>query len=100
MTALSEIQSDWTENTEDEKITGVLFWDLSAAFNTLNSDLLIKKLKLYGCDTKTCKWFNSFLMGREQMVRIGKHISRTTPIEVQRTAGQHSVRYYLHHLLC
>ena len=42
MTALSEIQSDWTENTEDKKITGVLFWDLSASFDTLNSDLLVK----------------------------------------------------------
>ena len=44
MTALSEIQSDWT---------WVLFLDLSAAFDTLNNCLLTEKLKLYGCDTKT-----------------------------------------------
>ena len=37
MTALSKIQRDWTENTEDRKTTGVLFWDLSAAFDTLDA---------------------------------------------------------------
>ena len=76
MTALAEIQRDWTKNAEAKKITGVLFWDLLAAFNTLNSNLLFQKLRLYGCNTKTCKWFNSFLTRREQAVRIGNQISR------------------------
>ena len=89
MTALSEIQRDWMENTEDKKTTGVLFWDLSAAFDTLNSDLLIEKLKLYGCDTKTCEWFNSFLTGREQMVRIGKYFSR--PCQLKSGVPQGSI---------
>ena len=31
--ALSEIQRDWTENTENKKITEVLFWDLLSAFD-------------------------------------------------------------------
>ena len=75
MTALSEIQRDWIENTERKHVTGVLFWDLSAAFDTLNVNLLVEKLKLYGCNELTCKWFNSFLTGREQMVKIGKAIS-------------------------
>ena len=57
MTALSEIQQDWIENTENKEITGVLFWDLSAAFDTFNSELMIQKLKLYGSDNTTCKWF-------------------------------------------
>ena len=58
MTALSEIQRDWTENREDRKITGVLFWDLSAAFDTLNSNLLVQKLSLYGCDEKRASGLN------------------------------------------
>lgn len=37
MTALSEIQRDWKENTEEKRITGVLFWDLLAALDTLNN---------------------------------------------------------------
>ena len=51
MLALSEIQRDWIENTEEEKVTGVLFCALSAVFD--NSDLLIQKLKLYGCNERT-----------------------------------------------
>ena len=31
MTALSEMQKDWMENAENNLMTGVLFWDLSAA---------------------------------------------------------------------
>ena len=37
MTAWSEIQDDWAKNSEEENMTGVLLWDLSAAeFTNLN----------------------------------------------------------------
>ena len=42
MMALSEKQHDWTENAENKKITGLLFWDMSAAFDTLNSTLMFR----------------------------------------------------------
>ena len=29
MTALSDIQQEWTKNTDDKFITGILLWDLS-----------------------------------------------------------------------
>ena len=89
MTALSEIQQDWVENTERKHVTCVLLWDLSAAFDTLNVDLLCKKLKIYGCNEKTCKWFNSFLTGREQVVKIGKAIS--TPKQLSSGVPQGSI---------
>ena len=57
MTALSEIQREWIENTERNEVTGVLFWDLSAAFDTLNPDLFCKKFKIYGGDQMTCNWY-------------------------------------------
>ena len=37
MTALTAIQQEWANNTADKFITGVLLWDLSAAFDTLNT---------------------------------------------------------------
>ena len=39
MTALSAIQQEWAENTANKFITGVLLWDLSAAFDTLNPNM-------------------------------------------------------------
>ena len=75
MTALSEIQREWAENTERGEVTGVLFWDLSAVFDTLNTEIMCQKLKIYGCDQLTCNWFKSFLTGRRQVVKIGKTLS-------------------------
>ncbi len=75
MSALSSMQKEWTENSENKKKTGILLWDLSAAFDTLDVDLLCKKLKIYGFDKLTCKWFSSFLTGRSQRVRIGNVLS-------------------------
>ena len=81
MTALAEIQRDWTKKNRRQKDHGVLFWDLLAAFDTLNSDLLTQKLRLNGCDAKTCELFNSLLTGREQSVRIGNQISRPQQLD-------------------
>ena len=75
MTALSSMQQEWTENTDEKKRTGILFWDLSAAYDTLSVVLLCDKLKVYGFDTLSCNWFRSFLTGRTQRVKIGKAIS-------------------------
>ena len=63
------------KNTEDGLITGILVWDLSAAFDTVDTELLCLKLSLYGFDKKSCDWFHSFLTGRSQRVRIGNSTS-------------------------
>ena len=75
MTALSTIQQEWAENTVNKFITGVLLWDLSAAFDTLNTSTLCKKLQIYGFDRLSCAWFRSFLTGRSQRVKIGITLS-------------------------
>ena len=56
-------------------MTGVLVWDLSAAFDTLDIGLFLKKLSLYGADELTLSWFRSFLTERTQRVRIGSSLS-------------------------
>lgn len=52
MTALSAMQKEWIQNTEQGLTTGVLVWDLSAAFDTMDIGLFIRKLTLYGADRK------------------------------------------------
>ena len=56
-------------------MTGVLVWDLSSAFDTLDIDLFLKKMVLYGADVNTLSWFKSFLTDRTQRTRIGTKIS-------------------------
>ena len=75
MTAHANMQQDWTKNKEEGQKTGLLIWDLSAAFDTLDIDLLCTKLKIFGFSDLTTKWFQSFLSNRSQRVRIGQSIS-------------------------
>ena len=46
MMALSEIQRDWIESSKRGETTEVLFGDLSAAIDTLNTKFIIKIKKL------------------------------------------------------
>ena len=47
MSALTAMQKNWIRNSEDGLMTGLLIWDLSAAFDTVNTNLLVMKLKIY-----------------------------------------------------
>ena len=47
-TALHNIIDNWLCNIDAGKLTGVLFIDLSKAFDTVNHDVLLKKLLSFG----------------------------------------------------
>ena len=66
MTAWQEVQLDWATKSEDGLVTGVLLWDLSAAFDTLDCEGLCLKLAVFGIQPKSVNWVRSFLTGRSQ----------------------------------
>ena len=60
----------------------MMLLDLSAAFDTVDHNLLINIMqKEIGISGTALKWFKSFLMGRSQKVRLGATISETVTIE-------------------
>ena len=61
---------------EDGNIPLGLFLDLSKAYDTLNHDILIKKLELYGIRGAALRWMVSYLSGRYQQIAIGKGNNR------------------------
>jgi hypothetical protein len=47
MTGLAAMQEDWVKNWDNREMTSILLWDLSAAYDTLDPNLVCEKLKIY-----------------------------------------------------
>ncbi len=67
--ALLNILNKWTKAIDDDKTFGVLLVDLLEAFDLIDHDILLHKLKLYKCSDHTIRWFTSYLKGRSQYTR-------------------------------
>ena len=76
---------------DDKKLSALILLDLSKAFDSINHAILpilrsyqscyfIRKLRCVGASDKTVKWFQSYLSGRTQRVRIGSSVSKALPI--------------------
>ena len=59
----------WTKSHDEKEMTGILLWDLSAAFDTLDHGILCKKLEIYGFQPSTLDWFKSFLSNRNKTMQ-------------------------------
>ena len=75
-TSLLNSTNKWFINMDKGYLNGVIFLDLKKAFDCVNNDILIRKLKLYGCSENTLCWFKSYLTNRSQMCKIGRTISQ------------------------
>jgi len=60
-TALLQVTNEWLWNIDSKHLNGVLFLNLKKAFHTVNHAILLEKLKLYGVDCSSFKWFQSYL---------------------------------------
>jgi hypothetical protein len=67
-TVLHSIIDSWLSNIDSGKLTGVVFIDLSKAFDTVNHEVLLHKLLSFGICQNCLKWFQSCLEGRSQCV--------------------------------
>ena len=71
-TALTRIPNDILHATDDGGCVILVLLDLSAAFDTVDHDILITRLKHhFGITGKALGWIQSYLSGRTQFVKIG-----------------------------
>jgi hypothetical protein len=57
------------ESLRNKKIPFAVFIDLSKAFDTLDHEILIKKLEHYGIEGTAIRWFTNYLGDRQQYVK-------------------------------
>ena len=74
-TALLQMYDRWVRAASDGKLSGVVLLDLSAAFDLVDPDLLLQKLKAYGFDDDILLWVESYLSDRYQAVWIDHALS-------------------------
>ena len=65
----------WKRALDKGEYVSALFMDLSKAFDTINHDLLIAKLKAYGFSKEAIKLMKSYLKNRKRKVQINNKFS-------------------------
>ena len=66
--AIVQLTDQILDAFEENKFTLGIFIDLSKAFDTVNHDILLEKLKLYGVQNCNLNWFKSYLSQRKQYI--------------------------------
>ena len=78
--ALLANTDSWLLNMDAGMINGVLFLDLCKAFDTVDHEILLSKLSIYGVQNKALDWFKSYLTNRMQYCRVNNATSFTQKI--------------------
>ena len=64
-----DLISQILKSQQQNKYTAALFLDLLKAFDTLNHELLLNKLEIYGVRGIALDWFRSYLSGRTMRLK-------------------------------
>lgn len=81
--AILSVMHDWIEGLEDKKNNNkiiAVFLDMKRAFETVDRQLMLEKLRKYGLIEKAVDWFKSYLTNRAQRVKVNSEFS--SPIDV------------------
>lgn len=73
--AITSIVSNITNSLSKKHSSYCIFLDFAKAFDTVNHQILIGKLKYYGVDGTTLDLFKSYLSNRSQVVEVNGKIS-------------------------
>ena len=77
---LTNILEYWYCSINNGNVVGSVALDFSKAFDVLDHQILLSKLKYYGCDHLCIKWFKSCLENRFQHVKLGNNTSSSLPV--------------------
>ena len=69
-TALLKMTKDWRNSIDNKEAVAAVAVDLSKAFDAINHSLLLAKLKAYGFSPHALELMSTYLLGRQQCVRL------------------------------
>ena len=82
LTCLLKMSDDWYNGLDLGKLVGLVFIDLKKAFDTVDHDILSKKLDVYGVQQRELSWFRSYSSNHKQFCRVNGVDSNFGEIEV------------------
>lgn len=80
-TALLRVQNDILDAVDTKGAAILIQLDLSAAFDTLDQDVLLRSLQDLGISGCALAWFSSYLKGRHQSVVVSGEFSGRKPLQ-------------------
>ena len=75
-----ETNDSWSVNIDSGLLNGVIFIDLKKAFDTIDHEIILKKLSKYGVDQNALRWFKSYLTNRMERCNVSNHLSSASPV--------------------
>ncbi|XP_044162898.1 uncharacterized protein LOC114956623 [Acropora millepora] len=81
-TALLRVKNDILLNMNKQHVTLLILLDLSAAFDTVDHNVLLRRLhSKFGISGTALEWFSSYLRGRSQRVMVQGNLSQKLNLE-------------------
>ena len=80
-TTLLQLSDALMTATDASLITTLVTIDESAAFDCVNTEILLGKMVRYGFDSEAIGWFRQYLNGRQQYIAIGDKCSPVCNVE-------------------
>ena len=78
--AIFEVLKTLYNNWNNKNYSGCIFIDFSRAFNTIDHEILAKKLEMYGLDETSQKFMIEYMSCRQHSTTIDGNTSSTTPV--------------------
>lgn len=81
-TSIIRIYDDCIDNMCDKLFTGLCFLDIKKCFDTIDHKILNQKLQYYGIINKELRWFQNYLLNRQQYVSMNGKTSSLQVINI------------------
>ena len=80
-TSLIHTTDAFLKGIDDKTLTACVLLDMSKAFDSIDHQILSRKIQSVCASTSALKWFNRYLTNRYQVVRIHSSVSDPLPVE-------------------